>query len=180
MLDLCDLNEPNALGASAPVPVSEPLPNLRWEIFCRALSRAAPPSLVDAYFEAAQVAGQSKPKATTARVAASNLSRKPIIGERIRFLRQERLDGTEEVSPHLDERRIQELLTTCSEALVNAAKAADAAGLGASQVTAIRKSIVVHEGRRTRSQVSIADDPPTEPDFKLNVPGWCNCACSAQ
>jgi len=176
MPDLFAPNEVENIGASAPLAGAEPLSNVRGATCCQALSRAAPPSLVNAYFEATAAAGQRRPRPSTARVAASNLSRKKIIDERIAYLRQERLKGSDEAPEGLNERRIQELLRTCSETLVNAAKAADAAGLGASQVSAIRKSIIVHEGRRTRSERHVANVSPPVPEITLNVPDWCTCA----
>ena len=163
------------MDTSALVGGVEPLENKRWEQFCRALSRAAPPTLVDAYFEATKAVGRRPPRRNTARVAASKLSRKQIIDERIAYLRQERLKGSEKPQEALNERRIQELLHACSETLVNAARAADAAGLGAAQVSAIRKSIVVHEGRRTRSQKYIEDISQPIDEFPLTVPDWCSC-----
>lgn len=154
---------------------SQPLKNVRWEYFCQALSRAAPPTLVEAYFEACDAIGKRSPTQNAARVAASNLVRKSAVDERIAFLRGERLKQAHEPSEALTERRIQDMLSKCTETLVNAAKAADAAGLGAAQVSAIRKSIVVHEGRRTRSQKYIDEVPKPQPQFRWKVPDWCAC-----
>lgn len=154
---------------------SEQLQNARWEAFCAAMARPAPPHAFEAYLEATEVASKPMPNFATARVASSNLLRKPIIFDRIAAIREERLKGNHQDPEMITERSIHELLAQCTKTMIAATEAADAAGLGAAAVSALRKTILIHENRRIRTARYLQPKPDPVPETYLMPPQWCIC-----
>lgn len=163
MLDL--LEQPN----------NQPLSNARWEAFCVAMARPAPPHAYQAYLEATETAGKPLPNEATARVAASVLLRKQVISERIVAIREDRLRAAHHSPEMMTERRIHELLAKCTETLIEATEAAQAAGMGAAALSALRKSILTHENRRIRAAKHIEPEPTEKKVIELKPPHWCTC-----
>lgn len=156
-------------------PDDKPLPNTRWEAFCAAMARAAPPHAYRAYLEATEAVGKPAPSGATARVAASVLLRKQIISDRIATIREDRLRGARQSTEMLTERRIHELLAKCTETLIAATEAAQNAGMGATAVSALRKSILTHENRRIRAARHIEPAQAEGGTVELKPPKWCSC-----
>lgn len=157
-------------------PGSTPLKNRRWETYCQALSRAQPPSAQGAWQEACEAAGKAPPVDASAKVTASNLLKREVISNRITYLRQQRIsNGLSEAAQGFTERDLNDLLGQCSATMIKACKAAERAGLGASQLSAMRKVIVTHEGRRKRSGAIVQAPKEETPHVILNIPHWCVC-----
>lgn len=157
-------------------PGSTPLKNRRWEIYCEALSRAQPPSAQGAWQEACEAVGRAPPADASAKVTASNLLKREAISNRISYLRQHRIStGSSETAHGFTERDLAELLGQCSATMIKACLAAERAGLGSSQLSAMRKVIVTHEGRRTRSRAVVQAPQEETPRIALSVPHWCAC-----
>lgn len=162
-------------------PDKGPLPNPRWEAFSVAMARPAPPHAYQAYLEATEVVGKPAPTEATARVAASVLLRKQVISDRIATIREDRLRGTCQSAEMFTERRIHELLAECTETLIAATEAAQNAGMGATAVSALRKSILTHENRRIRAAKHIEPAPTADEHGELKPPKWCSCpSCNTE
>ncbi len=156
-------------------PGSTPLKNGMHERFAQTLAADSGLSQVEAYCRAAR---PSVPVTKGRQVSASRTAARDDVRDRLSFLKRERADARQQASEPVTRESIHALLEEVTSALMDASRAASAAGAdGIAQQ--LHKVIVVHAGRQnraaTRAPEEAKDRTSYDPAPALARLEWCSC-----